>query len=258
MDLATILGLVLALVGIVGGLILEGGVMADILVPTAFLIVMGGTAGAVMVQFPLATVITGLKSFKAVMFNHGEKPDHIIGQIVTFANKARKEGLVSLEADAKAVEDPFFRKALMMAIDGANIKDVRETLELELMFMEEYGEHPAKVWEACGGYAPTVGIIGAVMGLIQVMKNLSDIDAVGHGIAVAFVATIYGVFFANVIFLPAAGKVKTKHREEIIIKSMIIDGVLLMIEGINPRVIEDKLYNYFEENVKALKEKKAA
>lgn len=257
MDLSTIFGIVLALFGIVGGLILEGGEVKDISQITAFIIVFFGTIGAVLVQFPLATFITGMKSFKMVLFNHAEKPDHIIGQIVTFANKARKEGLVSLETDAKAVEDPFFRKALMMAIDGANIKDVRETLELELMFMEEYGEHPAKVWEACGGYAPTVGIIGAVMGLIQVMKNLSDIDAVGHGIAVAFVATIYGVFLANVIFLPAAGKVKMKHREEIIIKSMIIDGVLLMIEGINPRVIEDKLYNYFEDQVKALKDKKA-
>jgi chemotaxis protein MotA len=170
-----------------------------------------------------------------------------------FANKARKEGLVSLENDVKGIHDPFFKKAMMMAVDGSSIKDVRETLELELQYMEEYGEHPGKVWEAAGGYAPTVGIIGAVMGLIQVMKNLQDIDAVGHGIAVAFVATVYGVFFANVIFLPAATKIKIKHRMEIIMKEMIVGGVLLMIEGINPRVIEDKLYNFFDEQVKATK-----
>lgn len=257
MDLATILGIVLALIGIVGGLILEGGEIADISQGTALLIVMGGTIGATMVQFPMNVFMDGIKAFKHVMFDHKEKPDGVIGRIVEFANKARKEGLVSLEGDVKTIEDVFFKKAMMMAIDGSNIKDVRESLELELQYMEEYGEQPAKIWEAAGGYAPTIGIIGAVMGLIQVMKNLQDIDAVGHGIAVAFVATIYGVFFANVIFLPAAAKIKLKHRLEIIMKEMIINGVLLMIEGINPRVIEDKLYNFFDEQTKAIKEKKA-
>ena len=256
MDLTTILGIVMALLGILGGLLLEGGEMADILKPTAFLIVMGGTVGAVMVQFPMKFFMMGLKEFKSVLFESKEKPDHVIAQIVEFANKARKEGLVSLEGDVKNVHDEFFKKAMMMAIDGSSIKDVRETLELELAYTEEYGEQPAKLWEAMGGYSPTIGIIGAVMGLIQVMKNLQDIDEVGHGIATAFVATIYGVFLANVIFLPAASKLKLKHRLEIIMKEMIISGVLLMIERINPRVIEDKLYNFFDAELKS-KAKKA-
>jgi chemotaxis protein MotA len=257
MDLSTLIGLGLAMFGIIGGLIFEGGEVADIAQATAMLIVMGGTFGAMMVQFPLNVFIEGMKSFKMVFFDHKEKPDEVIAQIVEFANKARKEGLVSLEGDVKSIEDPFFKKAMMMAIDGSSLKDVRETLELELAYMEEYGEQPAKVWEAGGGYAPTVGIIGAVMGLIQVMKNLQDIDAVGHGIAVSFVATIYGVFFANVIFLPASAKIKLKHRLEIIMKEMIINGVLLMIEGVNPRVIEDKLFNFFDDQVKASKKKSA-
>lgn len=257
MDLSTILGIVIAMLGIVGGLILEGGEISDIAQITAFIIVAGGTMGSVMVQFPLKSVIAGTKEFKSVLFDSKHKPDHLITQIVEFANKARKEGLVSLEGDVKNIDDVFFKKAMMMAIDGTNIKDVRESLELELGYMEEYGEIPSKVWEAAGGYSPTIGIIGAVMGLIQVMKNLQDIDEVGHGIAVAFVATIYGVALANILFLPAATKIKMKHRLEIIQKEMIISGVLLMIEGINPRVIEDKLYNFFDDEVKSIKAKKA-
>lgn len=255
MDSTTILGVIIALLGIVGGLLLEGGEVSDIAQFTAMLIVAGGTIGAVMVQFPMKFFIMGVKGFKMALMESKEKPDHVITQIVEFAAKARKEGLVSLEGEVKNVEDPFFKKAMMMAIDGSSIKDVRETLELELGYMEEYGEQASKVWEAAGGYSPTIGIIGAVMGLIQVMKNLQDIDEVGHGIAVAFVATIYGVFLANVIFLPAASKMKLKHRLEIIMKEMIINGVLLMIEGINPRVIEDKLYNFFDDQVKASKKK---
>lgn len=253
MDISSILGVFLAIFGIIGGLLLEGGEISDIAQITAFTIVGFGTAGAVMIQFPLKVVIQALKAVRQVVFDVNDPPDEVIGQIVEFANKARKEGLVSLETDVKNIEDPFFMKAMMMAIDGSSIKDVRETLELELFYMEEHLEQPAKVWEAGGGYSPTIGIIGAVMGLIQVMKNLQDIDEVGHGIAVAFVATIYGVAFANCFFLPMASKIKLKTRWDIIMKEMIVNGVLLMIEGINPRVIEDKLYNFFDEEVKSTK-----
>lgn len=254
MDLASILGLIVGPLGVIGGLILEGGNIGDITQPTAAMIVLGGTMGAVCLQFPLPIVITSMKAYKHVFFDHVEKPDKVIDQIVEFANKARKEGLVALEGDVRNVEDPFFKKAMMMAIDGASMKDVQESLELELFYMEEYGEHPIKFWEAAGAFAPTMGIVGAVMGLIQVMKNLQDIEAVGHGIGVAFVATIYALLFANWFFIPASGKLKVKHRMEIIMKEMIVSGVLLIIEGINPRVIKDKLYNFFDEQVKATKE----
>ena len=258
MDIATIIGLVLALIGIVGGLLLEGGELADITQYTAAIIVLGGTFGAVFVQFPMSVCTAGFKQFKYVFVNNSHDPTHVIEQIVEFANKARKEGLVALEPDVKNIEYEFFKKAMLMAIDGASIKDVEESLELELGYMEEYGELPAKFWEGCGGYAPTIGIIGAVMGLIQVMKNLQDINAVGHGIAVAFVATIYGVAFANVLFMPAAGKIKAKHRDEMIVKEMIISGVLLIIEGINPRVIKDKLLNFLDEETKEANKDEAA
>jgi chemotaxis protein MotA len=258
MDLSTIIGLVVGPLMVIGGLIIEGGSISDITQPTAAMIVLGGTMGALLVQFPMPIVIQSFKSFKHVFIDHAEKPDHVIDQIVEFANKARKEGLVALEGDVRNVDDAFFKKAMMMAIDGASMKDVQETLELELGYMEEYGEHPIKFFEAAGAFAPTMGIVGAVMGLIQVMKNLQDIEAVGHGIGVAFVATIYALLVANWIFLPASGKLKVKHRMEIIMKEMIVSGVLLIIEGINPRVIKDKLYNFFDEEVKASKEQKAS
>ena len=258
MDLATILGLIIGPAGVIGGLLLEGGKISDITQPTAAMIVLGGTLGCLMIQYPLPIVIQSIISYKDVLMDHNEKPDHVIGQIVEFANKARKEGLVALEGDVQTVKDEFFKKAMMMAIDGATLKDVQESLELELHYMEEHGEHPIKFWEAAGAFAPTMGIVGAVMGLIQVMKNLQDIEAVGHGIGVAFVATIYALLFANWFFLPASGKLKVKHRREIIMKEMIVSGVLLIIEGINPRVIKDKLFNFFDEKIKASnKEEKA-
>lgn len=249
MDIGSIAGLALALFGIVGGLIFEGGAVADIAQPTALLIVLGGTIGAVMVNFPLDVFIRAVKGYKNVFLPSQESPGEIIHQLVEFANKARKEGIISLEGDAKNIEDPFMKKAVMMAVDGADPKELRETLELQLGYIEEDGAVIPKVWEGCGAYAPTVGIIGAVMGLIQVMKNLEDIEEVGKGIAVAFVATIYGVGFANLLFLPGAGKMALLHKKEIVIKEMIIEGVVLIIEGVNPMVMKDKLAGFFVTDV---------
>lgn len=258
MDLGTLIGLIAGPTLVIGGLYLEGGNIGDISQITAAMIVLGGTIGALGVQFPLPILIQSMIAYKHVLFDHKQKPDTVINQIVEFAGKARKEGLVALEGDVQNVKDPFFKKAMMMAIDGGNVKDVHESLELELGFIEEYGEHPVKFWEAAGAFAPTMGIVGAVMGLIQVMKNLQDIEAVGHGIGVAFVATIYALLFANWLFIPASGKLKVKHREEIIMKEMIVSGVVLIIEGVNPRVIKDKLFNFFDEQTKSLNKEAAA
>lgn len=245
MDLSTIIGLVLAMAGIVGGLILEGGNIMQIIKPTAALIVVGGTMGAVMVSFPLDIVIAAFKGLINLVLPKALKPQETIDEIVKLATKARKEGIIALEADAKTIADPFFKKALMMAVDGADPKDLQHTLENQLGYIDEHGTLPPKVWEAAGGYAPTVGIIGAVMGLIQVMQHLDNIEEVGHGIAVAFVATIYGVGLANIIFLPAAGKLTLLHKKTIVVKEMILSGILLIMEGVNPRVIEDKLKGFF-------------
>ncbi len=250
MDISTIGGVLLAAAGILGGLVLEGGNVAQITQPTAAMIVLGGTFGAVMVSFPINIFIMALKGFMSVIKPPVNDPMQLIESLVQFSTKARKEGVVSLEADAKGVKDEFLQKALMMAADGADPKELAATLETKLGYMEEHGALVPKVWEAAGGYAPTIGIIGAVMGLIQVMQHLDNIEEVGHGIAVAFVATIYGVGLSNILFLPAAAKLSLLHKKDIVTKEMIIEGVVLIIEGVNPLVIRDKLEGYLAEKVK--------
>ncbi len=256
MDISTIIGLVTALVGIVGGLTIEGGNIFQILQPTAAMIVLGGTVGAVMVQFPLNTFMSAVKNGLQVVLPKTLNPGKIIEQMVEFSNKARKEGIISLEGDAKNIQDEFMRKALMMAIDGADPKELKHTLETQLGYIDEAGGLLPKVWEAMGGYAPTIGIIGAVLGLIQVMGHLDNIEEVGHGIAVAFVATIYGVGFSNIVCLPAAGKLTLLHKKSIVIKEMIMEGVVLVIEGVNPMIMRDKLAGFFVEKLKELEEAK--
>jgi chemotaxis protein MotA len=244
MDIASIGGIILALVGILGGMIIEGGSPVEIMKPTAAMIVIGGTAGACMLQFPLNIFIAACKDIIKVFLHKGADGEAIIAQIVGFANTARKSGIVSLDGELKAVKDAFLRQALMLAVDGTESSEVRKIMQLELDNKSEIEEKIPAVFEAAGGYSPTVGIIGAVMGLIQVMKNLSDIDEVGRGIATAFVATIYGVAIANLVCLPAAAKLKFRHREEVMMKEMMLEGVISILEGMNPRMIETKLRTY--------------
>jgi chemotaxis protein MotA len=254
MDLATILGIVLALGFILGGQALEGGSVLQILQPTAGLIVFGGTLGATMIGFPMSVLKQAAADFLHVLKEENIQPNAVIDEVIKFTNKARREGIISLEKDAAGIQDEFFRKAIMMAVDGSEPKELRQTMEVELQYMEERGEHSAKVYEAAGGYAPTIGIIGAVLGLIVVMQHLDNIEEVGHGIAVAFVATIYGVGAANIIFLPAANKLKAKHRKRMIMKEMMLEGTLGILEGQNPRLIEGKLTSFLDEELQKIRE----
>jgi chemotaxis protein MotA len=244
MDFASIGGIALALIGILAGMTMEGGNIAQITQPTAAMIVIGGTLGAVMLQFPMNILLGALKAIVKVFLHKGSNGEATLAQIVAFANKARKSGIVSLDADLPGIADPFLKQALMLAIDGTEPSEVRAIMQLELDNKSEIEEKIPAVFEAAGGYSPTVGIIGAVLGLIQVMKNLANIDEVGRGIATAFVATIYGVALANILFLPAAGKLKFRHREEQMIKEMMLEGVISILEGMNPRMIETKLRTY--------------
>jgi len=243
-DLATLAGLALAALGIVGGLLLEKGQIQDVAQGTAALIVLGGTLGAVLVTSPLAVVLRAVRGLGSVFFERANNAREVIDMIIGFAAKARKNGIVSLEADAATVTDPFLRKALNLAVDGTDLQELRKMMELDTALTEQAGEDEAKVWEAAGGYAPTIGIIGAVMGLIQVMKHLEDIKEVGHGIAVAFVATVYGVGSANILFLPAAGKLRARMREAMLLNEMILEGVIGIVEGLNPTLIRMKLDSY--------------
>ncbi len=234
----------MAAFAILGGQALEGGSIKSILQPTAAIIVLGGTFGACLVQFPLAVAIG---SFKAIGKIFGQPKVHnreIIQEIIRLANKARKEGVISLEADAQNISDQFLKRALTMAMDGVEPKVLRETMELEIENLEEEEDQPIKFWQAAGGYSPTIGIIGAVLGLIHVMENLSDPSKLGGGIAVAFVATVYGVSLANIIYLPMAGKLKLKAKTVMVAKEIMLVGVIGILEGENPRLIEDKLKSY--------------
>jgi chemotaxis protein MotA len=244
MDFASFGGIALALIGILAGMMIEGGNIAQITQPTAAMIVIGGTLGAVMLQFPMSILLGAVKAIAKVFLHKGSNGEATLAQIVAFANKARRSGIVSLDADLSAVTDPFLKQALMLAIDGTEPSEVRKIMQLELDNKSEIEEKIPAVFEAAGGYSPTVGIIGAVLGLIQVMKNLANIDEVGRGIATAFVATIYGVALANILCLPAAGKLKFRHREEQMIKEMMLEGVISILEGMNPRMIETKLRTY--------------
>jgi chemotaxis protein MotA len=247
MDLTTIGGLVFAIACILVGQALEGGHASSLMQLTAGIIVVGGTMGAVAVQFPGAVIKRALGAFKSVLLPTQYDTAAALKSIVAMANKARRDGLVSIEKDASALEDPFMRRAFEMAVDGTEAKTLRAALELEVAHVEEEGEGPIKVFEAAGGYSPTVGILGAVLGLIHVMENLSDPSKLGAGIAVAFVATVYGVASANLIFLPVSGKLKTRLRERVVLMELVMEGVCGLAEGENPRLIERKLHVYAHE-----------
>jgi chemotaxis protein MotA len=239
-----IIGMVVALVAVLFGNVLEGGHLGAILGGPAALIVLGGTIGAVMVQYPLSTLGAACKAALATFKGAHEDTGKLLEELVDFANRARRDGILSLEKAAEGASDPFMKKALMMAVDGADANTVRETMELAISHEEEIGEDYAKAFEAAGGYAPTVGIIGAVLGLIHVMSNLSDIGAVGAGIAGAFVATIYGVAAANILFLPLGGRIKLVLRDRIASREMILTGVLAIQAGTNPKLVRERLSIY--------------
>jgi len=240
-DLASITGIVMALVCILGGLLIEGGKIRDIAQLTAAMIVLGGTLGAVMVSTPLHVLIGAAKRFTGVLMDATEPCDQLIEELIGYATKARKQGLVGLEQEALEIKDPFLGKALNLAVDGTDLQEIRKMLELEIELLEHHAHAEAKVFENAGGYAPTIGIIGAVLGLIQVMKNLANIDEVGRGIAVAFVATIYGVAVANLFFLPVAAKIKARAKAESQRLELILEGVCGIVEGLNPKLIRQKL-----------------
>ncbi len=240
-DKSTILGILLGVGGIVAGLLLEGGNLNQVMQPTAAMIVFGGTFGAVMIQFPLPVVIAAACRLKDIFFAPNREPSAIVSELVAYANKARKQGIVSLDSDLSQIKDPFLKKSLMLAVDGTEPRELREIMGLELDCIAEHDEEIPKVFESAGGFSPTVGIIGAVLGLIQVMQHLDNIDEVGRGIAVAFVATIYGVGAANLFFLPSAGKLKARIKEETTLRQMTLEGVISILEGMNPRMLETKL-----------------
>ena len=248
MDLLTVIGIILAIGALVGGQLLEGGHLGSIVQLTAAVIVIGGTVGAVMVNYPMAIFLKALANSKMIFFNVHVDSRAMIAQIVKLATLSRKQGLLALEDKLKTLTDPFLKKGLQLVIDGTEAKAIREILEIEVEQFEDENNLSGKVYESLGGFAPTIGILGAVLGLIHVMENLADPSKLGAGIAVAFVATIYGVGSANLLFLPMGGKIKLKTRELVLARQLIIEGLVSLAQAENPKMIEEKLSGYLPES----------
>ncbi len=244
MDKTTIPGIALSIGMILLGQKLEGGHAGSLLQLTAFMIVVGGTIGAVLVSYPLSEIITGVKDFKVAL---QEKPNDVVAlmaQLVDLATVARRDGVLALESKLTEIKDPFLKRSLGFLVDGVEASVARNTLETEIEVEAEEGNVSAKIWGDFGALCPTVGVLGAVLGLIHVMENLDNPSALGPGIAVAFVATVYGVGVANLIALPVANKIKRKVHLQKERKILIAEGVLSIQEGLNPRILEEKLKSF--------------
>ncbi|EXI68155.1 MAG: Chemotaxis protein PomA [Candidatus Accumulibacter adjunctus] len=244
MDRGSIAGLLIGVLAIVVGQILEGGHVASLAQPTAMLIVVGGTLGAVMLQSPLATFVRGMRMIKWILYPPVVNNLQVIQQVTGWSQVSRREGLLALDAVVSELKDDFVRKGLQLLVDGAEPERLREVMEVEITTYEQEMKLAARIWEAAGGYSPTIGILGAVLGLIHVMENLSDPSKLGAGIAVAFVATIYGVGLANLVYLPIANRLKAHIGRLVVQREMIVAGLVGIANGDNPRIIESRLRAY--------------
>ena len=244
MDWSSLGGLVLALIGILLGQAIEGGQISSLIQPAAFLIVMCGTFGAVLLQSNTASFIAGLKMVRQVFSPPLDDRQALANRIILWSNFARKEGIFMLETYLKKETDPFIQKGLKLMIDGTPPEKIRQVVAIDMHFYEIQQRNAAKIWSAAGGYAPTVGILGAVLGLIHVMENLSDPSRLGSGIAVAFVATIYGVGLANLVFLPISNKLKALIQHEMMRREMLLNAWVSISSGDHPRIVEERLLAY--------------
>ncbi|HBG49437.1 MAG TPA: flagellar motor protein [Cyanobacteria bacterium UBA9971] len=247
MDLTSLIGPIAGITLIMLAYAMEGGTIGSLIQITAAMIVFGGTFGAVIFSFSQEQLLSAMKATKRVFFIQHIEFKEIIAEIVRYATKARKEGVIVLEKEAKNASDSLIKLGLEAVSDGADPSLVRDLMETQLAQMEASSLSDQKVWEAAGAYSPTFGIIGAVMGLIQVMKNLSDPSALGAGIAVAFVATIYGLIGANLVFIPINTKIKNKDHHSFLAKQMMIEGILSIQAGESPALIERKLQAFILE-----------
>ncbi len=244
-DINSLAGISIALIAIIGGQVLEGGSIGSLIQTAAFLIVVGGTFGAVLLQSPVKVFINGIKMGRWVIFPPIQSSQILIKQIISWSYISRKEGFLALESHAHKSPDPLVKKGLQLLADGSDVNKLREALEIEISALVSYQRQSAKIWEAAGGYAPTIGILGAVIGLIHVMENLSDPDLLGNGIAIAFVATVYGVGLANLVFLPIANKLKSIINANIVMHEVLVDGFVAIANSENPRLLENRLNGYF-------------
>ncbi|WP_066637344.1 flagellar motor protein [Desulfolucanica intricata] len=248
MDFAILVGIAVGLLGLISGFLLDGGHISVLLKPTAALIVFGGTAGATIASFSMQDLKVIPKLLKNTVFQKLPGEDEVIEQIVQLADQARREGLLYLEDRLDEIDDEFLRKGIQLIIDGTDPELVRNILETEIYTLEERNDTGASIFETAGGYAPTMGIIGTVMGLVHVLGNMSDPSTMSSSIALAFIATLYGVGSANILWLPIAGKLRNIGKKEICIKELTMEGVISLQGGYNPIIIRERLNAYLNPN----------
>jgi chemotaxis protein MotA len=256
MDLASLIGTLLGFGGVIGGQVLEGGHIGQILQGTAAMIVFGGTFGAMLLAFPVQDVKKAMKSIPAIYQNVDLDVRPVIDEIIRIATVARKEGVLAVEGQRDSIQNPLFKKTIKYVIDGFEPNTVKEIIDTEIYLAFEEEENAGKVWEGAGGFAPTIGIIGAVLGLIHVMSMLNDPSKIGEGIAVAFVATVYGVGSANLILIPWGTKLKRKASQRMMTKEVVKLGVVGIQEGLNPHFLQEKLEVFVEEHLRRTDDKK--
>lgn len=244
MGITTLVGLVIAAVFLIGAFLMEGGSIAGLFAPTAAMIVMGGSLSVAIVAFPLPTL---LKLPKLFLISIRSVPDHgaeVVERFVELAEKARREGLLALEGDVQALDDEFLRKGMMLVVDGSDPEIVQSILEADIDAMAERHEEGIQLFEALGGYAPTLGVLGTVMGLVVVLGHLAEPEKLGHSIAVAFLATLYGVGTGNLVWLPIGNKLKAFSKQEQHGRFIMMQGILAIQAGDNPRIVRERLEIY--------------
>ena len=243
MDIATFIGVVVSFILLVISILMGSSLKAFIDIPSV-LIVVGGTICSTMINYPLKEVINSVKVMKNAFFAKSLTYGEIIASFVNYANKARKEGILALESTLPEIEDEFLRKGLQLTIDGLEPQAITEILETEITFIQDRHRQGADIFQTMGTFAPAFGMIGTLIGLVQMLQNMSDPGSIGPAMAVALITTFYGAVLSNVLFLPIAGKLRARSKEETLMKEMILQGIIALSRGDNPRIIEQKLHSF--------------
>jgi len=243
MDLATIIGIVLSFGLVLSAILMGGSIISFVDIPSVFIVV-GGTIGATLVNYPLSLVFSVLKVIRKTFFTHLDNPGDIISRFMDYANRARREGILSLEPIIRDIDDEYLKKGLQLTVDGLEPQAIQEILETEIHYLEERHELGAEIMHTMGNYAPALGMIGTVIGLVAMLQTMNDPSTIGPAMSLALVTTFYGAILANLVFLPMAGKLRMRSKQEVLIREMIMEGILSISKGENPRIIEEKLNSY--------------
>ena len=240
MDLATILGIVSAFGLVIVAIAMGGGVLLFVNIPS-LMIVVGGTLGATMINYPLKDVFKAISIFKNAIIIKNLSADDIVKQFVDFGGKARREGILALEADVQNIDDEFLGKGLQLSVDGLEPQAIETIMDTEVEFLRERHSLGAEIFATMGTFAPALGMIGTLIGLVQMLQSMDDPNSIGPAMAVALLTTFYGSVLANLVFMPISGKLRTRSKEEALVKEMIIQGVISLTKGENPRILEQKM-----------------